>query len=301
MDQDLRLLLSRSDKVLSISEKMSAVFGDRYGVTFEAIANGVDPDTYRAACEAAKPEKSRRKEVVLRYCGALAKDMTFQTLVDVARAVDALQGELPMRLEVYTMPAWRRPFEEAVAGLRGITISDAVFGDGFPSLLAEADVLVLAYNFDEDSLRYIGLSMPNKLPEYLASGAAVLAVGPREANGIDYVLSRRSRLLRYRARSREAGGGPPASRHRLGLQERTGREGAGLGVRASRPRATSQPAFRRSSGRRQADPPRGSRSWARTRVIRRRASTRPRSSHGSSRRWNVAVSSSTSAPIMDPR
>jgi hypothetical protein len=31
--------------------------------------------------------------------------------------------------------------------------------------------------------------MPNKLPEYLASGAAVLAVGPREANGIDYVRS----------------------------------------------------------------------------------------------------------------
>jgi hypothetical protein len=75
-----------------------------------------------------------------------------------------------------------------VAGLRGVTISD-VFTDDFPSRLAKADVLVLAYNFDEDSLRYIGLSMPNKLPEYLASGAAMLAIGPREANGIDYVLS----------------------------------------------------------------------------------------------------------------
>src|SRR5688572_404272 len=49
---------------------------------------------------------------------------------------------------------------------------------------------VPAYNFDQDSLRYIRLSMPNKLPEYLASGAPVLAVGPRAANGIDYVLSR---------------------------------------------------------------------------------------------------------------
>jgi FkbM family methyltransferase len=190
VDQDLRQLLSQSDQALSISDKMSAVFGARYGVTFEAIANGVDPAIYRAASGAAALEKSGRKEVVLRYCGALAKDMTFHTVVDVARAVDALQGELPMRFEVYTMPPWRRPFEEAVAGLRGITISDAVFGDAFPSLLAEADALVLAYNFDQDSLRYIRFSMPNKLPEYLSSGAAVLAVGPREANGIDYVLSR---------------------------------------------------------------------------------------------------------------
>jgi FkbM family methyltransferase len=189
VDRALRDLLSRSDKVLSISEKMSAAFGDRYGTTFEPIANGVDPDKYRAVREAARLAKRGRKEVVLRYCGALAGDMTFQTVVDVARAVDSVQGELPVRFEVYTMPPWRRRFERAVAGLRGVTISDAVFGDDFPSLLAEADILVLAYNFDQDSLRYVGLSMPNKLPEYLASGAPVLAVGPRAANGIDYVLS----------------------------------------------------------------------------------------------------------------
>ena len=190
VSRDLRQLLWRSDKVLSISDKMSTVFRDRYGVTFEAIANGADPDTYRTAFAAAKPKKNGRKEVVLRYCGGLAKDMTFHTLVDVARAVDALRSEVPMRLEVYTMPYWRRPFEEATAGLGGIAILDGVFGDAFPSLLAEADVLVLVYNFDEDSLRYVSLSMPNKLPEYLASGTPVLAVGPREANGIDYVLSR---------------------------------------------------------------------------------------------------------------
>jgi FkbM family methyltransferase len=188
VDQELRSLLARSDKVLSISDKASAVLGDRYGVSFEAIANGVDPDTYRAAAEAVRLEKDRRSEVVLRYCGALAKDMTFHTAVDVARAVDALQGELPVRFEVYTMPAWRPAFEKAVAGLGGIAISDE-FTDDFPSRLAAADVLVLPYNFDQESLRYVGIAMPNKLPEYLASGAAVLAVGPREACGIDYVLS----------------------------------------------------------------------------------------------------------------
>ena len=84
------------------------------------------------------------------------------------------------------MRHWRQAFGEATAGLGGITISDE-YTDDFPSRLAGADVLVLAYNFDEDSLRYIRLSMPNKLPEYLASGAPVLAVGPRAANGIDYV------------------------------------------------------------------------------------------------------------------
>jgi FkbM family methyltransferase len=190
VDQNLRQLLGQSHRVLSISDKMSATLGERYGVTFEAVANGIDPDLYRDVSTSARPRKTRRKELVLRYCGALARDMTFETVVDVARAVDALDDELPLRFEVYTGLVWRTPFEEAVAGLRGVTVLQRVPDEEYPSLLAEADVLVLGYNFDEDSLRYIGLSMPNKLPEYLGSGAAVLAVGPREAAGIDYVLSR---------------------------------------------------------------------------------------------------------------
>lgn len=189
-DAELRRLLDRSQKVLSISEKMSRIYGERYGVTFEPIANGVDPATYRDASASAAPVKRERKEVVLRYTGALAKDMTFQTVLDVARAVDSLCAELPLRFEIYTMTAWRPAFEEAAAGLRGVSVHDGVFGSGYPKLLTEADVLVLAYNFDEDSIRYVSLSVPNKLPEYLASGAAMLAVGPPEANGIEYVLSR---------------------------------------------------------------------------------------------------------------
>jgi len=189
VDRELRKLLGRSSKALSISEKMSEAFGERYGVRFEAVANGIDPVAFRAAQAEAETVKALRPQVVLRYCGAIAKDMTFTTLVDVATAVDSLVGDLPIRFEVYTSELWRAPFEEGTRGLRGVHLFESVPDEEYPALLATADVLVLAYNFDEDSLRYIGLSMPNKLPEYLASGAAVLAVGPRQANGIDYVLS----------------------------------------------------------------------------------------------------------------
>ncbi len=190
VDRSLRELLAHSDKLLSISEKMSGVFRERYGMEFEPIANGVDRATYVEASRAAKPDKAKRDGIVVRYCGALAEDMTFDTMVDVARAVDALQGEVAIRFEVYTMPTWRPPFEQAIAGFRGTKVGNGVFGAGFPTLLAGADVLVFGYNFDSRTIGYIGLSVPNKLPEYLASGAAVLAVGPMEVNGIEAVVSR---------------------------------------------------------------------------------------------------------------
>ncbi|MGK2956637.1 MAG: hypothetical protein ACSLFI_13340, partial [Solirubrobacterales bacterium] len=191
VDTELRNLFHRSQASLSISEKMSTVFEERYGVAFEPLANGVDPGTFQAAAEAVGPTKEERDEVILRYVGGSTTDMTFESLLDVARAVDALQGEVPVRLEVYTWPPGMAVFEKAVAGLRGV---DVILGgnyesDQYAELLAGADVLLLTYNFDEQSIEYIGLSMPNKLPECLASNSALLAVGPPEANGIDYVLS----------------------------------------------------------------------------------------------------------------
>lgn len=186
-DRDLRSVLARSAKLLSISEKMSRVYADRYGMTFEPIANGVDIRRYAEARAAAAPVRRQRQKILLRYCGALARDMTFQTIVDVARAVDSLQDELPVAFEVYTMPMWREDFEQEISGLKGTTTANGVFGEKFPGLLAEADILVLGYNFDPETERYVSLSVPNKLPEYLASGAAILAVGPTEANGIEVV------------------------------------------------------------------------------------------------------------------
>jgi hypothetical protein len=164
---------------------MSDAFYTRYGVSFIPLANGIDPARSAQALEAAKTIKAARLEVVMRYTGALAANMTLNAIAEVAHVVDSLQGELLVRFEVYTMPQWRKGFEAAVMGLAGVSVLDSVPDEQYPALLAEADILVLGYNFDPSSLTYIGYSMPNKLPEYLASGAAVLAYGPRETAAMD--------------------------------------------------------------------------------------------------------------------
>lgn len=190
VEHELRSLFRVSYKALSISEQMSEAFEKRYGTCFEAISNGVDPDLYDNLNPVVQNGSGPRDQVVLRYCGALAKNMNFQSVIDIAQAVDSLQDQLPLKFEVYTMPLWRRSFEEAVKGYRGVFIFDAVPEQDYPRLLAGADILVLAYNYDPLSLTYIQYSMPNKLPEYLASGSPILAVGPPGLPGIDYLTSR---------------------------------------------------------------------------------------------------------------
>src|SRR5262249_13546291 len=52
--------------------------------------------------------------------------------------------------------------------------------------LAAADLLLLPVNFDERSKRYIGFSMPTKVPEYMLSGTPVLVYGPPDMAQVDY-------------------------------------------------------------------------------------------------------------------
>lgn len=189
LDAGLRELFKRSHTALSISQRMSDAFAPRYGVNFTPLANGIDPAGSAQVLEAAKTVKVGRREVVLRYTGALAANMTLNAIADVAHVVDSLQGELPVRFEVYTMAPWRSGFEAATVGLTGVSVLDSVPDEQYPTLLAEADILVLGYNFCRSTLNYIGYSMPNKLPEYMASGAAVLAYGPRETAVMELLIA----------------------------------------------------------------------------------------------------------------
>src|SRR3546814_15682004 len=54
-------------------------------------------------------------------------------------------------------------------------------------MLAKSESLLIAYNFDPASTGYIGYSLANKMPECLASGAPLLAYGPRGVATIDYL------------------------------------------------------------------------------------------------------------------
>lgn len=174
--RDWRALLACSAERLSISEVMSEAFQQRYGCAFTAIANGVDPADWSF------PMRPDDGVVKVRYAGSLAENMTLASIVNVARAVEVLAGEgVNIVFEIKTRDLWRRIAEPQLKDLKQTTfiVADLTPVD-YRAWLADADICVIAYNFDETSKRYIQYSVANKMPECLASGAALLAVGPRD-------------------------------------------------------------------------------------------------------------------------
>jgi len=186
---NLEWLLDRAALRLSICTAMSEALEARYGGRFVPLANGVDPADWPAPAPAPRAGAGPGTGLRVRYCGGLAANMTRNSVLRIARAVEGLAAEgHDIRLEINTQTWWEEQSRPLFASLRATTVgTDTLPPRDYVRWLQGADVLVIAYNFDADSLRYVRYSMANKMPECLASGAVLLAHGPREAATIDYL------------------------------------------------------------------------------------------------------------------
>lgn len=187
LDQALRRLLDTASLRLSICQAMSDAYHKRYGGDWLPLANGADPSEFPARDPESRPAVSAAAPFVIRYMGALADDMTYSSVRDVANVVSALSADYPVRFEVHTMDWCRAKAESDIGQLPAVVVTNLVETSAYRRCLCEADALLIAYNFDAKSLSYIGLSLANKLPECLASGTPVLAYGPLEAATIRYL------------------------------------------------------------------------------------------------------------------
>lgn len=182
----LRLILSRSNERLSICDDMSREYEQRYGGSWSAIANGVDVSSYDLAQTPRAPIQPE-SPFVIRYMGGVAQDMNYQSVLDFAIAASAVGARIPVRFEVYTMPWYKDRISEALTGLPDTQVLDLVPDSKYIQTICSADALLLAYNFDPASTRYISFSLANKVPECLASGKPLIAYGPTSVATIRYL------------------------------------------------------------------------------------------------------------------
>ncbi len=171
------MLTFARQKVVSIGEAMSEAFEVRYGLPFQSFANGIE----RADWDwSAKPEA--REGLLIRYSGSLAEDMGLETLLMVACVVEQLATSgLDISLEVKTRKFWEAKAGEKFKDLSRTTLlTDEMTPANYKKWLSGADIVLICYNFDDRSKDYVRYSIANKLPECLAAGAPLLAIGPAD-------------------------------------------------------------------------------------------------------------------------
>ncbi|MBE0661410.1 MAG: DUF115 domain-containing protein [Bacteroidales bacterium] len=186
-DRMLRSVIQKASLHLSIGEAMSAAFTKRYGKNWIPLANGVDPAEFKQKVWSGRSPVSAENPFILRYNGGLAADMGFDSVTDIAMAVSELSQTYDLRFEIYTTEWHLEKALKKYKQMKGVSVAALVDSKLYKQSLSEADVLIIAYNFDEISLSYTSLSLANKLPECLVSGAVVLGYGPPQSATIDFL------------------------------------------------------------------------------------------------------------------
>ncbi|HED54496.1 MAG TPA: glycosyltransferase [Phycisphaerales bacterium] len=185
LHDSIRRIFRHSARSLSICDKMSRAFDERYGVPFEAFQNSIDVQEW----EGVERTRCVEDDGVFRlvYAGSLAEDMTLGSFVELVEAVGQLRTSgRPVELHVYGARWWKKVFDEHVGKRAGIRYVGFVPREQYLQALRDADLLVMPINFDQQSLVYIRFSLANKGPDYMASGAPILVYGSPEAATVEY-------------------------------------------------------------------------------------------------------------------
>lgn len=185
-DREVRKIINLADVNLSICDEMSAEYEKRYGIEFKAIANGANLSKFPAKQWKNRPKIDKNNPITIRYMGGLAEDMCLKSVQSFAKIISNVSLKYPVRFEIYTMDWYFNEAKSSMGVLDGVEVYKLVDKDKYPDLLSSSDMLLAAYNFDEITLSYLGFSFANKLPEILAVGVPVIAIGPKEIPTISY-------------------------------------------------------------------------------------------------------------------
>jgi len=179
IDVKLRLLLDKTDLSLGISDYMAAEYKKRYNKEFIPFHNPINVDFWKSA---QKKEFALSYDPVLLYAGRIGLGID-TSLKTVAKAIEKVNKELGIEmkfaLQTRETPTWINNYDF-------IEHRSMVAYKELPKVFAEADFLILPYDFSEESMNFIKYSMPTKAPEYMASGTPIIVFGPDKTAMVEY-------------------------------------------------------------------------------------------------------------------
>lgn len=179
INTELKKLLEHADVAMSISEYMAEEYKRRYNKDFITFHNPIDLDFWKSA---QRNEYNLSSRITLLYAGRVGLGID-SSLKVIAQAVELanrdLECEIKFALQTPKAPNWIKNYN-CVEHRSFVNYQD------LPKVFAEADFLILPYDFSNTSLSFIKYSMPTKAPEYMASGTPILIFAPRDTALVRY-------------------------------------------------------------------------------------------------------------------
>lgn len=172
-------LLNRSSALMSISDYMSKAYMERYGQTFTPFHNPIDVKFWK---QYQRQSYHVPDNPQILYAGRIGLGIQ-QSLETIALAIDrvndATLANIALVIQTGSQPDWIDKYQCT-------EYRSFVAYEELPRVFAEADLLVLPYDFSVEANQFIKYSMPTKAPEYMASGTPILIFSPEDTAIVRY-------------------------------------------------------------------------------------------------------------------
>lgn len=179
INKEFKQLFNQTEVALSISDYMADAYKTRYNKEFATFHNSINIDFWK---------KGQRKDYQLNdsprilYAGRVGLGID-DSLKNIAAAIEKvnndLSSDLKFALQVKDKPHWANDFS-------CVEHNSFVAYEELPRVFAEADFLILPYDFSEESISFIKYSMPTKAPEYMVSGTPIIIFAPEDTAMVRY-------------------------------------------------------------------------------------------------------------------
>ena len=170
-----KFLIDNSKTKVAINSKMADVFKKEFKCNFEVIHNGID----KKKIQGLKPNKNYKK---LTYIGSVFKNAQLDSLVKISKAIELLNKKKKnLKCNFYFPVNQKNLYQSYFPKSKEITISSHNLSDHeYFRTISKSDLLILASNFDNESVEYYKYSWPAKMGSYLMSNVPIFINGPQK-------------------------------------------------------------------------------------------------------------------------
>ena len=184
-----KYLIDASVKRIAINFKMSVEYKKIFGYKFEVLHNGIDRKKI-------KKVSSKKKLKTVTYIGSVFKNAQLNSLVAISEVIKKLiDDDHKIKCLIYLPENQKIIYESFFPKHQDIKIKIHNLDENeYFKKISESNLLLLASNFDKDSIDYYKYSWPAKMASYLMSNVPIFIYGP---NNIFFINDARKTKWAY--------------------------------------------------------------------------------------------------------
>ena len=181
--QNISKGLLKSEKIFTISSAMGKAYKKIFSKKYEVFHALFDASSWP------KPEFNQSKKVFnITFAGSLENGQT-EAIKDIAKAIDKLSLEgFKIDLTFCTTKYYEKRIHKIFGGYAYIKYIKHPDIKELPKVFKNANVLLLAYGFDKETIEYYRYSFATKIVPYTFSARCIFGYGPKSIEPINNLI-----------------------------------------------------------------------------------------------------------------